>query len=1147
MVVGNPKADKFNVNNMSQAITRPSNWKAGKRKNRSIKFLSELPFSVRYRISKSMDLGASPGYARLAGCLGYSQLDIAKFALVFKRMDGSPMMALFDDWESRNPTMASVLKNFKLAERFLEMEILKEFVPEKYHGEFANNSDDIDVDAMFDDDEEEDGAGAAEGIDVKPEVNGDDSKKSPENWKGRPGMPRENSWDEDGSDHPNGKRKISAESDGSLINANLKVGETKLSPTAPPLEDPDKTKNLSLDTRKDSISMAQSLNSLKKCTGPPMPSGSANIDEPCPQDQEQSLKKKNGKKSTNGSKNHQEAFEKCAFATVYSFLYEELKRATRNWSEDLKLGEGAFGTVYKVTNLRNTSTTFAVKQMKPSGAVGISEKSTEEFEHFKTEIIESRKYIHKNLIQISGYAIGPEVCIVYEYMSKGSLMDNLKCKGDLKPLLWKHRISILRGAARGLNYLHVMDAKHPLIHGDIKSENILLDQHFEPKISDLGLAKHALRANEMGEYTHVTLDNTYMHRNSAYLPKSFVQHPTIKRLSIKTDVHCFGVVIMNTLTGLEARTGKPFSDSKMLHLLVDIVHDCRDQAERLRLIDRKPSDTYPGELIDDMFQLAMKCTSDRKREQPCMKEVLEGIKEIEKRNIVIQGMKRQGFRPEKSAPPAVQQNPLDLELMHGHHIYRQQANMPTSRPDNSLQPQQSFQPGIPSLDAGPAAVGYTRNPSLHVQSLPARPQMGAAPNYQNSLRSDVSDSLDLYQSSASGMNQFQGVVGNNVLRTPLPAVDCSVPLHAKNCPKTSGKVKTGSHVLPGGKSSDDRVEQQFQGHPPDKRPDRLPPGCASLPITEPKPSSNGSSNYSLPPKFDEQVQQQFHRPPPQDNRQDGHQPNFRPTGSGSLPAMNQEKPAGSNPTNHSLPLNAMPTTQGQLPSVRDFQDEAARNRDQMIESYNREQEQAEIKRKKPLSLLSDVSDGSFPFPDVSESGQDSPGEQGLSFNEDGSKHTEERTSMDMDGMQQPSVLRNTGTTDQNLLQESTNFSGTEMNPEFQSLQLANPQDSDAFLQDSSQSLPPGLSPRPTFQINPPRACEESDERDGHISVSDEDMSLPARPGSLFPPSGGADMKGQSGENLLSHEFETITVSSLSDTGENESLTLPPAMYRAPPL
>ncbi|XP_028800634.1 cysteine-rich receptor-like protein kinase 3 [Neltuma alba] len=162
-----------------------------------------------------------------------------------------------------------------------------------------------------------------------------------------------------------------------------------------------------------------------------------------------------------------------------NYSYKELKSATKNFSEKNKLGEGGFGTVYKGT-LKNGKT-IAVKKL-------IMRQSNSMDEEFESEVRLITNVHHRNLVRLLGCCSkGNERILVYEYMKNNSLNRYLfgSNKGSLS---WKQRYDIILGIARGLTYLHE-EFHICIIHRDIKTNNILLDDDFQPKIADFGLAR----------------------------------------------------------------------------------------------------------------------------------------------------------------------------------------------------------------------------------------------------------------------------------------------------------------------------------------------------------------------------------------------------------------------------------------------------------------------------------------------------------------------------------------------------------------------------------------------------------------------------------------------------------------------------------
>ncbi|XWS70417.1 hypothetical protein CRYUN_Cryun03dG0046400 [Craigia yunnanensis] len=213
------------------------------------------------------------------------------------------------------------------------------------------------------------------------------------------------------------------------------------------------------------------------------------------------------------------------------FPYYEVRDATSNFNMSLKIGQGSYGSVY-LGKLKGAD--VAIKQMK-------STKSKE----FLSEITILCKVQHSNLIELIGYAAGGDsLFLVYELAQNGALSDHLhgSTLRGYKPLAWTMRVQIALDAAKGLEYIH-KHTKPYYVHRDVKTSNILLDSNFRAKIADFGLVKLLEHSPEVGTAAS-RIVGTF-----GYLAPEYVRDG---RVTTKTDVYAFGVVLMELLTGQPA-------------------------------------------------------------------------------------------------------------------------------------------------------------------------------------------------------------------------------------------------------------------------------------------------------------------------------------------------------------------------------------------------------------------------------------------------------------------------------------------------------------------------------------------------------------------------------------------------------------------
>ncbi|XP_038725648.1 LRR receptor-like serine/threonine-protein kinase FEI 2 isoform X2 [Tripterygium wilfordii] len=281
--------------------------------------------------------------------------------------------------------------------------------------------------------------------------------------------------------------------------------------------------------------------------------------------------------------------------------YEIIEKLESLDEEDV-VGSGGFGTVYRM--VMNDCGTFAVKRIDRS-----REGSDQVFER-ELEILGSIKHI--NLVNLRGYCRLPSSrLLIYDYLSMGSLDDLLHEKGQEHSLSWSARLRVALGSARGLAYLH-HDCYPKIIHRDIKSSNILLDESLEPRVSDFGLAKLLV-----DDDAHVT---TVVAGTFGYLAPEYLQSG---RATEKSDVYSFGVLL------LELVTGKRPTDSSFVDRGLNVVGWMNTLLKENRLesvVDRRCNDV-DLETVEVILEIAARCTDSNPDDRPTMNQVVQFLEQ----------------------------------------------------------------------------------------------------------------------------------------------------------------------------------------------------------------------------------------------------------------------------------------------------------------------------------------------------------------------------------------------------------------------------------------------------------------------------------------------------------------------------------------
>ncbi|CAN7136110.1 proline-rich receptor-like protein kinase PERK8 [Brassica rapa] len=302
------------------------------------------------------------------------------------------------------------------------------------------------------------------------------------------------------------------------------------------------------------------------------------------------------------------------------FSYDELAQVTNGFSQKNLLGEGGFGCVYK--GVLSDGREIAVKQLKIGGSQGERE--------FKAEVEIISRVHHRHLVTLVGYCISEQHrLLVYDYVPNNTLHYHLHAPG--RPVMtWETRVKVAAGAARGIAYLH--EDCHPrIIHRDIKSSNILLDNSFEALVADFGLAKIA---QELDLNTHVS---TRVMGTFGYMAPEYA---TSGKLSEKADVYSYGVILLELITGRKpVDTSQPLGDESLVEWAKPLLSQAIENEEFGELVDPRLGVNFIAAEMFRMVEAAAACVRHSAARRPKMSQVVRALDTLEEASDITNGMR----------------------------------------------------------------------------------------------------------------------------------------------------------------------------------------------------------------------------------------------------------------------------------------------------------------------------------------------------------------------------------------------------------------------------------------------------------------------------------------------------------------------------
>nr|GLL24849.1 putative serine/threonine-protein kinase [Ipomoea trifida] len=302
------------------------------------------------------------------------------------------------------------------------------------------------------------------------------------------------------------------------------------------------------------------------------------------------------------SESHKTQYDETIVESIRLFSYEELKSATQGFRPSCKIGEGAFGSVYK--GRLEDGSFVAVK------VLSVELESLRGEREFVSEIAALSVIKHENLVTLRGYCVdGANRLLVYDYMENNSLIHAfLGAEQTRMRFSWRLRKEICLGVAKALSYLHEEVNPH-IVHRDIKASNIVLDHNFTPKVADFGLARLF-----RGSVSHIS---TRVAGTLGYLSPEYAISGHLTR---KSDVYSFGVLLLEIVSGGPIVA---FDLERGEHFLVNKAWEMYKADQLLELVDPLLEGEFPAEEAARFLKTGLLCVQETTTLRPKMSAAIK--------------------------------------------------------------------------------------------------------------------------------------------------------------------------------------------------------------------------------------------------------------------------------------------------------------------------------------------------------------------------------------------------------------------------------------------------------------------------------------------------------------------------------------------